>query len=92
MHVYIFIQFENSEDHRYPSMFDTYLDTHFKNGVWLQDEARARFVSIVIYLFIFSKHALSDLLKHNLVINPTNILIFSFFFNYTGRDGLTTGA
>jgi hypothetical protein len=71
-------------------MFDTYLDTHFKNGAWLQDEARARFVSIVFYLFIylfFSKHALSDLLKYNLVINPTNILIFSFFFNYTGRDG-----
>ena len=64
MHVYI--QFLNSKDKQYPSLIQSFYDTHCDNdGMWLQDEARVQYVSIfylfflIYYLFIyFPKHAL----------------------------------
>ena len=62
MHVYI--QFQNSKDKQYPSLIQSFYDTHCdEDGAWLQDEARAQYVSnvffLIYYLFIyFPKHAL----------------------------------
>ena len=62
MHVYI--QFQNIKDQQYPSLIQSFYDTHCDNdGTWLQDEARVQYVSIffflIYYLFIyFPKHAL----------------------------------